>query len=207
MSQWSLAAGSSCCEVNCFVHSRNISPAPDQRRGSACQHYVPFRRYACALLRLCWNLQLQRCHSTDSVARLRLSLPSLSRRKHSLYQSRSTKGRTAASQHEFQPSSDPEKVRRQVWKPQHMRGCSKACAIFDVIFVCHQQVLTGRQLLEKATTFWKGFSQQAASPSTWLSGASTATAAVLLAFPFHSSFHSNISQVSYHCVCTSGPAA
>lgn len=43
---------------------------------------------------------------------------------------------------------------------------------------------------------WLSFAEQASSPTSMLSGAATATAAVLLAFPFHSSFPDKIAKVS-----------
>lgn len=43
---------------------------------------------------------------------------------------------------------------------------------------------------------WLSFAEQASSPTSMLSGAATATAAVLLAFPFHSSFPEKIAKVS-----------
>lgn len=43
---------------------------------------------------------------------------------------------------------------------------------------------------------WLSFAEQASSPTSMLSGAATATAAVLLAFPLHSSFPDKIAAVS-----------
>ena len=43
---------------------------------------------------------------------------------------------------------------------------------------------------------WLSFAEQASSPTSMLSGAATATAAVLLAFPFHSSFPDKVAKVS-----------
>lgn len=43
---------------------------------------------------------------------------------------------------------------------------------------------------------WLSFAEQASSPTSMLSGAATATAAVLLAFPFHSSFPGKVAKVS-----------
>ena len=58
------------------------------------------------------------------------------------------------------------------------------------------QVLLGGQWLEGLKDRWLSFAEQASSPTFMLSGAATATAAVLLAFPFHSSFPDKVAKVS-----------
>ena len=57
------------------------------------------------------------------------------------------------------------------------------------------QMLLGGQWLDGLKTQWHSFAEQASSPSNMLSGAATATAAVLLTFPFHSSFPDKIAKV------------
>ena len=58
------------------------------------------------------------------------------------------------------------------------------------------QVLLGGQWMEGLRGRWLSFAEQASSPTSMLSGAATATAAVLLAFPLHSSFPDKIATVS-----------
>lgn len=58
------------------------------------------------------------------------------------------------------------------------------------------QVLLGGQWMEGLRGRWLSFAEQASSPTSMLSGAATATAAVLLAFPLHSSFPDKIAKVS-----------
>lgn len=57
------------------------------------------------------------------------------------------------------------------------------------------KLLFGGQWLENIKGSWHNFAEQASSPSNMLSGAVTATAAVLLAFPFHSSFPDKVSKI------------
>jgi hypothetical protein len=57
------------------------------------------------------------------------------------------------------------------------------------------QILLGGQWLDGLKTRWHSFAEQASLPSNMLSGAATATAAVLLTFPFHSSFPDKIAKV------------
>lgn len=60
---------------------------------------------------------------------------------------------------------------------------------------CALQALLGGDWADKVKAGWKNFSEQASAPSTLLSGAATATAAILLALPFNVSFPSNIAWV------------
>ncbi|KAL3146830.1 hypothetical protein ABBQ38_014805 [Trebouxia sp. C0009 RCD-2024] len=57
------------------------------------------------------------------------------------------------------------------------------------------KVLLGGQWMEGLRGRWLSFAEQASSPTSMLSGAATATAAVLLAFPLHSSFPDKIAAI------------
>ncbi|KAL0043648.1 hypothetical protein WJX79_010854 [Trebouxia sp. C0005] len=95
-------------------------------------------------------------------------------------------------------SKGPRTRRHLVVTEARVRGLRSKLSKKDAEFKSSRdlsQMLLGGQWLDGLKTRWHSFAEQASSPSNMLSGAATATAAVLLTFPFHSSFPDKIAKI------------